>query len=142
MEKLLVMTIFVVLMVGCGTAATPTPTVRSIPIYTLAPVPTSTLKPTPTLKPERVQIGVWNDSPSPFWIEATITMYRNVAGGKLTLETRYSDGSSRIQELIQSATQPTRYDIVGDEHGEYYLLQDGVLAASDPDGLIWEATKK
>lgn len=98
---------------------------------------------TPTPISERVQIGFWNHSPSPLWLDGTvITIYRDGVDGKLILESRYFDGSSRVQELIQSPTQAARYDVAGDSYGEYFVLQNGVLGAYDPDGLDWEATKK
>ena len=64
-------------------------------------------------------------------------MYR--VDGKFILKSHYFDGSSRVQELIQSTTQAERYDIVGDSP-EYYLLQHGDLSVYDETGLIWQAT--
>ena len=107
---------------------------------TLAPTPSPRPKPTslPTPAPVWIQIGYFDDSPSPNWhYGTTIFMYR--VDGKLILKSHYLDGSSRVQELIQSATQAARYDIVG-EAREYYVLQDGVLGIYDGTGLIWEAT--
>ena len=94
---------------------------------TLAPTPSPMPKPTPlpTPAPVWIQIGYFDDSPSPNWhYGTTIFMYR--VDGKLILKSHYLDGSSRVQKLIQSATQAARYDIVG-EAREYYVLQDGVL---------------
>jgi len=64
-------------------------------------------------------------------------MYR--VDQKLILKSHYYDGSSRVQELIPSATQAARYDIVGDSY-EYYVLLHGDLGAYDESGLIWKAT--
>ncbi len=107
---------------------------------TLAPTPSPRPKPTaiPTPAPVWIQIGFFDESPSTNWLEGTtIILYR--VDGKLILKSHYFDGSSRVQELIQSATQAARYDIVGD-FNEYYVLQEGVLGVYDQTGLIWEAT--
>lgn len=107
---------------------------------TLAPTPSPRPKPTaiPTPTPAWIQIGFFDDSTSPNWLDGTtIFMYR--VDGKLILKSHYFDGSSKEQELIQSTTQAARYDIVGDLY-EYYVLQDAVLGAYDETGLIWEAT--
>ena len=107
---------------------------------TLAPTPSPRPKPTsiPTPTPVWIQVGFFDDSPSPNWRDGTtIILYR--VDEKLILKSHYFDGSSRVQELIPSATQAMRYNIVGDSH-EYYLLQDGVLGVYDQTGLIWEAT--
>ena len=106
---------------------------------TLAPTPSPRPIPTPlpTPTPVRVEIGFWDASPSSNWPDGTtIILYR--VDGKLILESHYFDGSGRVQELIESATRPARYDIVGDAN-EYYVLQQGVLGLYDESGPIWEA---
>ena len=107
---------------------------------TLAPTPSPRPRPTPLPTPTPVwtQIGYFDESQSPNWHDGTtIFMYR--VDGKLILKSYYFDGSSTVQELIQSATQAARYDIVGESHG-YYVLQHGVLGVYDGTRLIWEAT--
>ncbi len=106
---------------------------------TLAPTPSPRPKPTPlpTPTPVWIQIGYFDESPSPNWHDGTtIFMYR--VDGKLILKSYYFDGFSTVQELIQSTTQAAKYDIVGELHG-YYVLQDGVLGVYDGTRLIWEA---
>ena len=129
MQKLWLTSIFAVLLISCGSAATTTP----------GPTSTATFIPTPTAV--LVQIGVWDTSPSPYWTDGTvITMYREGVGGKLMLESRYRDGIN-VQELTQRLGTGVRYDAV-DNPLIYYVLQDGVLGMYDEDELIWEATKR
>ena len=131
MQKLWLVGLFAVLLIGCGIATTPLP----------RPTPTATFIPTPTLV--LVQIGVWDTSSSPFWIDGTvITMYREGVDGKLMLETLRYDGGINVQELTQRLGTGARYDTVDNPLGYYYILQDGVLGLYDEDGLIWAATKR
>ena len=132
----------------CSAAAAPTTAPAPIPYLQQTMVAgrrwtKEAVSATPAPTPERVQIGFWNTSPSPFWLEGTtIAMYRYTVDGKLTLVTRYSDGSSTVQELIPvSSTQAVRYDIVGNSH-ENYVVNREALGLYDSDGLIWEATKR
>jgi hypothetical protein len=130
MQKLWLTSIFAVLLISCGSAATTTP----------GPTSTATFIPTPTAV--LVQIGVWDTSPSPYWLDGTIiTMYREGVDGKIMLESRFFGGGVSVQELSQRLGTGTTYDVV-DNPLIYYVLQDRVLGVYDEDGLIWEAKKR
>lgn len=81
------------------------------------------------------------------WLDETMfagnkaTMYSKK--GKLFLERLYSDGSSGVTRLrTKKVKGKKRFIEVGNEHGEYYLINGaGDLQSFDRDGLISTAKK-
>ncbi len=88
---------------------------------------------------DREIIGSWLDET--LYAGNKATMYSKK--GKLFLERVYSDGSSGSTELkTKKVRGEKRYIEVGNEHGEYYLINgEGNLQVFDGDGLISTAKK-
>ena len=112
--------------IGCGSAATPTPRPTATPV----PAPPS---------PVQIELGSWEDAPPPIGFGGTITIYRDGVDGKIMMRRDFPDGSTHVQDLVQSTALPTRYDVVGTT--EYYLVQGEGLGMYDEYGLIREVQR-
>lgn len=85
-------------------------------------------------------VGIWMDDRP--YAGATITIYRE--NKKLYLESKYKDGSSSIEEMIESqSTAGTKLvEKGGNPHGEYLMLDNkGNLQAGGNNGIFLEYKK-
>lgn len=89
--------------------------------------------------PARDVIGQWLDDRP--YVGNRITIYRS--GGKLLLERKFRDGSSSDETLRERSTsRGRRFEEIGNESGEYYLINSsGDLQIWDSEGLVATARK-